>query len=722
MTALERAIPLCPDGRLLALAALPPATPQAVSTRCWSSPGRRASSTRRPPRASRRSRSSARSAGSSSSDGGPDASSAPTALAVPSRVVFLNTSGDVLTDAQQAAFERLVPRRRRLRRHPLGDRDRARLDVPDRHPRHALHRRVGRRRRRRSRSPTACTTPARACPSTGSAPTSGTTSPRNVRGRSHVLATVDETTYTGGTMGFDHPVAWCKDLRRAGARSTRRAATPPRRTPSPPSASTSPARIDWAAGEADPVYSDCGATVLANYEQKKISAPPNLNEPIGFDQLPDGRIMQTARGGQLRLHDPATGSSAVIATMPVYTNSEDGLYGPAVDNDFATNRWVYLYYAPPMNMDAPYPATHAGGRRPGHAAGGPERVGPVEGLLPALALQVRRRRGSEPPRLDLASEQKILKVDNNRGACCHVAGDIDFDRTTTSGWSRATTRRRGGWELRRLRAVQRHADERDADRARRWARRGGTFTLTFDGQTTAPIAFNATAAHGAGGARGARATSARRRRRRPAGNGQHRQPDGRRSAARYSQAERRPADADARRSDRRRHADGATARRRRRADCTTRRVTTRGAARSTPTTCAARCCASKSAPDGSYTVPAGNLFPESEDADDKTRPEIYAMGFRNPFRIQVDENDVAYVTDYSPDASVPGPFRGPAGTGRMEIVRRPANYGWPVCYRPTSHSTSGTSTPDDARRRRSSAATRRTGRENASRWNTGRDR
>ena len=26
---------------------------------------------------------------------------------------------------------------------------------------------------------------------------------------------------------------------------------------------------------------------------------------------------------------------------------EDGLYGPAVDNDFATNKWVYLYYAPP---------------------------------------------------------------------------------------------------------------------------------------------------------------------------------------------------------------------------------------------------------------------------------------------------------------------------------------------------------------------------------------
>ena len=39
----------------------------------------------------------------------------------------------------------------------------------------------------------------------------------NVRGVSHVLATVDETTYTGGSMGFDHPIAWCKDFR--GGRS-----------------------------------------------------------------------------------------------------------------------------------------------------------------------------------------------------------------------------------------------------------------------------------------------------------------------------------------------------------------------------------------------------------------------------------------------------------------------------------------------------------------------
>jgi type 1 glutamine amidotransferase len=31
----------------------------------------------------------------------------------------------------------------------------------------------------------------------------------NPRGSVHVLATLDESTYSGGTMGADHPIAWC---------------------------------------------------------------------------------------------------------------------------------------------------------------------------------------------------------------------------------------------------------------------------------------------------------------------------------------------------------------------------------------------------------------------------------------------------------------------------------------------------------------------------------
>ena len=56
------------------------------------------------------------------------------------------------------------------------------------------------------------------------------------------------------------------------------------------------------------------------------------------------------------------------------------------------------------------------------------------------------------------------------------------------------------------------------------------------------------------------------------------------------------------------------------------------------------------------------------------------MGFRNPYRIQVDENDVAYISDYSPDANTPQRGRGPSGVGRFEIVRKPSNYGYPLCY------------------------------------------
>ncbi|WP_046734375.1 PQQ-dependent sugar dehydrogenase [Streptomyces humi] len=80
---------------------------------------------------------------------------------------------------------------------------------------------------------------------------------------------------------------------------------------------------------------------------------------------------------------------------------------------------------------------------------------------------------------------------------------------------------------------------------------------------------------------------------------------------------------------------------------------------------------------GGYAVPDGNLFAPGTP---KTRPEIYAMGLRNPFRFAVDDRTGAvYVGDYSPDANKADPGRGPAGQGRWMVIDRPANYGWPFC-------------------------------------------
>ena len=69
------------------------------------------------------------------------------------------------------------------------------------------------------------------------------------------------------------------------------------------------------------------------------------------------------------------------------------------------------------------------------------------------------------------------------------------------------------------------------------------------------------------------------------------------------------------------------------------------------------------------------------------------MGFRNPFRIQVDENDVAYVSDYSPDAQTPQrwPRPGAAPAASRSCASRPTTAGRRATSA-TSRTTSGTST------------------------------
>jgi cytochrome c len=430
----------------------------------------------------------------------------------------------------------------------------------------------------------------------------------NVRGFSHVLATVDERTYTGGTMGFDHPIAWCKDYQGGRSFYTGLGDT---------SASFNTAdlrahlggAILWSAGETD---GDCGATVLANYQMDFVAAPPNVSEPIGFDVLPDGRVVQTDRRGGVRLHDPANNTTHLLAQIPVYMASEDGMYGPAIDNDFATNKWVYLYYSP-LTQESPFPTTTPTANAPNTGAD-PSVWDPWLGYF-----QLSRFKfvDGPTPTLDLSTEQKILKVPVNRGACCHVAGDIDFDSRNNLWLVTGDDTPAGGGN-------------------------SGGFSPHNDMITTAGL-FNAPHV------------------------------DARRSALNTNDLRGKIL-----------------------------RITVQ--------------------PDGTYTVPPGNLFTGDEEGGGKTRREIYAMGLRNPFRITIDDDDVAYITDYSPDAQTPTVFRGPAGTGRMMVVRRPANYGWPLCYAPDLpyyRWNFNTTTPLDSPPQQHECGNPTRGPENASRWNTG---
>ena len=84
----------------------------------------------------------------------------------------------------------------------------------------------------------------------------------------------------------------------------------------------------------------------------------------------------------------------------------------------------------------------------------------------------------------------------------------------------------------------------------------------------------------------------------------------------------------------------------------------------------------KPQPDGTYTIPEGNLFPEG---NPKARPEIYVMGNRNPYRISVDKKTgFLYWGEVGPDASNDHPERGPRGHDEVNQARKAGYFGWPL--------------------------------------------
>ncbi len=80
-------------------------------------------------------------------------------------------------------------------------------------------------------------------------------------------------------------------------------------------------------------------------------------------------------------------------------------------------------------------------------------------------------------------------------------------------------------------------------------------------------------------------------------------------------------------------------------------------------------------PDGTYTIPKGNLFPPGTPG---TRPEVYVKGTRNGFRLSVDQKTgILYWGDVGPDAGGADPKRGPAGFDAVMQAKQPGFFGWP---------------------------------------------
>ena len=155
----------------------------------------------------------------------------------------------------------------------------------------------------------------------------------NPRGLVHVLATLDERTYSGGANGYDHPIAWCHEYDGGRAWYTALGHTE--------ASFTEPLYLQHLLGgilyAAGAVAADAGATIDANFE--KIILDDNTLDPMSLTVAPDGRVFYVQRAGNLKVFNPADSSIKVAGNLAVTTVHEDGLLGLALDPGFAANGW-----------------------------------------------------------------------------------------------------------------------------------------------------------------------------------------------------------------------------------------------------------------------------------------------------------------------------------------------------------------------------------------------
>ena len=357
----------------------------------------------------------------------------------------------------------------------------------------------------------------------------------------HILLALDETTYQGGTHGPMHPIAWCQEYE--GGRSFY---TGLGHTVESYQDSLFLLHLlggmKYAIGNGTLDYSRSKTHRLPKQDRfVRTILATDLDEPTEMALFPGGKVLFIERKGAVKLYDPETDTVETICIFPVYHENEEGMMGLQADPDWEKNKWVYIFYS-----------VYDGPKRPVYVADGSYHLDRYNRLS---------RFVFDGKMLHLSTEKVLLTVPELIG-CCHTGGSIDFDS------------------------------------------RGNLFLST--GDNTNPF-----------------------------------ESDG------FGPIDQRPGRSlwDAQKSS-----------------ANTNDL--RGKIlRITPL------------PDGTYSIPEGNLFAPGTPG---TRPEIYVMGCRNPYRIAVDKKtDCLYWGDVGPDAGKDGPQRGSKGYDTWNRACEAGNHGWP---------------------------------------------
>ncbi|HTE30878.1 MAG TPA: ThuA domain-containing protein [Chryseolinea sp.] len=206
-----------------------------------------------------------------------------------------------------------------------------------------------------------------------------------------VLLNLDEKSYVGGTNGDNHPIAWYHDFDGGRAWYTGLGHT---------NECYKDENfllmlwggIQYAAGPGTEVNYNNSRVAPEENRFQKVVLDFNLNEPMELDVLPNEDVLFIERRGGIKLFKKADNKTRLVTTFPVFNELEDGLLGLAVDPDYEKNHWIYLYYSP---------------------------VGKE-------AVQRLSRFTFVADSLNRSTEKILLTVATQREQCCHSAGSVEF--------------------------------------------------------------------------------------------------------------------------------------------------------------------------------------------------------------------------------------------------------------------------------------------------------
>ncbi len=221
---------------------------------------------------------------------------------------------------------------------------------------------------------------------------------KNVNKAVTVLVKIDEKTYKDGKMGDDHPMAWYHDYDGGKAFYTNFG--------HPDSTFINPVFVKHLLGGLKSVMATAlkvGQAKTQPYPEEnrftKTILTEKLDEPTELVVLDNGKVLFGQRKGELKLYDPKKKAVKIVARVPVYKKFEYGLMGLNIDPDFKTNHRVYMYYSPPSGS-----------------------ADTAQHLSRFVYDDVRDT-------LLLSTEELLLSVPVKRTDCCHTGGSIAWDKT-----------------------------------------------------------------------------------------------------------------------------------------------------------------------------------------------------------------------------------------------------------------------------------------------------